>query len=50
MEEKLYKLPIARLSRQQEDLKRNIEKSLNEIDEKINKLVGYKEVIIREDE
>lgn len=50
LEEKLYKLPIARLSRQQEDLKRNIEKSLNEIDEKINKLVGYKEVIIREDE
>ena len=50
LDEKLYKLPIARLSRQQEDLKRNIEKSLNEIDEKINKLVGYKEVIIREDE
>ena len=50
LEEKLYKLPIARMSRQQEDLKKNIEKSLSEIDEKLNKLIGYKEVIVKEDE
>ena len=50
MEEKLYKLPIARLSRQQEDLKTNIEKSLSEIDKKISKLTGYKEVIVKEEE
>ncbi len=50
LEEKLYKVPIARMSRQQEDLKKNIEKSLSEIDEKLNKLIGYKEVIVKEDE
>ena len=50
LEEKLFKLPIARLSRQQEDFKRNIEKSLNEIDEKINKLTGYKEIMVKKDE
>jgi hypothetical protein len=50
LEEKLYKLPIARLSRQQEELKKNIEKSLDEIDQKINKLTGYKEVIVKEAE
>ena len=49
LEEKLYKLPIARLSRQQEELKRNIEQSLNEIDAQMNKLIGYKEVMIKED-
>ena len=49
LEEKLYKLPIARLSRQQEDIKRNIEKSLNEIENQMNKLIGYKEVMIKED-
>ena len=47
LEEKLYKLPIARLSRQQEELKKNIEKSLYDIDEKLNKLIGYKEVIVK---
>jgi len=50
LEEKLYKLPIARLSRQQEDLKRNIEKSLDDIEKKINQLIGYKEVIVKENE
>ena len=50
LEEKLYKLPIARLSRQQEDFKRNLEKSLKEIDEKINKLIGYKEIMVKKEE
>lgn len=50
LEEILYKLPIARLSKQQEDIKRNIEKSLNEIDEKMNKLIGYKEIMVKKDE
>ena len=50
LEEKLYKLPIARLSNQQKEVKANIEKSLYDIDEKINKLVGYKEVMVRKEE
>ena len=50
LEDKLFKLPIARLSRQQEEMKKNIEKSLNEIDEKINKLVGYKEIMVKKEE
>jgi hypothetical protein len=46
LEDELYKLPIARLSNQQLEYKKNIENSLSEIDEKMNKLIGYKEVII----
>ena len=47
LEDELYKLPIARLSNQQLEYKKNIENSLSEIDEKMNKLIGYKEVIIK---
>ena len=47
LEDELYKLPIARLSNQQLEYKKNIENSLHEIDEKMNKLIGYKEVIIK---
>ena len=48
LEEELYKLPIARISEKQKKLKAEIEKSLDEIDEKIYKLIGYKEVIVKE--
>ena len=47
LEDELYKLPIARLSNQLLEYKKNIENSLHEIDEKMNKLIGYKEVIIK---
>ena len=47
LEDELYKLPIARLSNQQLEYKNNIENSLREIDGKMNKLTGYKEVIIK---
>jgi hypothetical protein len=49
LEEELYKLPIARISEKQKKLKAEIEKSLYEIDEKMYKLIGYKEVIIKEE-
>ena len=48
LEDELYQLPIARLSKKQIERKGIIEKSLFEIDEKMNRLVGYKEVIINE--
>ena len=48
LEEELYKLPIARLSEKQKKAKSEIEKSLYEIDEKMYKLIGYKEVIVKE--
>ena len=48
LEDELYQLPIARLSKKQIERKDVIEKSLFEIDEKMNRLVGYKEVIINE--
>ena len=48
LEQELYKLPIARLSAKQQQAKSNIEKSLDEIEEKIYKLIGYKEVIVKE--
>ena len=50
LEEELYKLPIARLSMKQKKAKETIEKALFDIDEKIYKLIGYKEVIVRTDE
>ena len=49
LEEGLYKLPVARLSEKQKKAKSEIEKQLYEIDEKIYKLIGYKEVIVKED-
>ena len=48
LEQELYKLPIARLSAKQKQTKSSIEKSLDEIEEKIYKLIGYKEVIVKE--
>ena len=48
LEEELYKLPIARLSEKQKKAKSEIEKSLYEIDEQIYRLIGYKEVIVKE--
>ena len=48
LEEELYKLPIARLSEKQKKIKSEIEKSLDEIDEQIYRLIGYKEVIVKE--
>ena len=48
LEEELYKLPIARLSQKQKKQKESIEKTLFDIDDKIFKLIGYKEVIIKE--
>ena len=50
LEEELYKLPIARLSMKQKKTKETIEKSLFDIEEKIYKLIGYKEVIVKSDE
>ena len=50
LEEELYKLPIARLSMKQKKTKESIEKSLFDIEEKIYKLIGYKEVIVKSDE
>ena len=48
LENELYQLPIARLSKKQIERKDVIERSLFEIDEKMNRLVGYKEVITNE--
>ena len=48
LEEELYKLPIARLSAKQKNTKSEIEKSLDEIEEKLYRLIGYKEVIVKE--
>ena len=50
LEEELYKLPIARLSMKQKKTKETIEKNLFDIEEKIYKLIGYKEVIVKSDE
>ena len=50
LEEELYKLPIARLSMKQKKAKESIEKTLFDIEDKIYKLIGYKEVIVKEDE
>ena len=50
LENELYKLPIARLSEKQKKSKSEIEKQLYDIDEKMHKLIGYKEVIVKEDE
>ena len=48
LEEELYSLPIARLSEKQRKRKEYIEKTLYDNEEKRNKLIGYKEVIIKE--
>ena len=48
LEEELYKLPIARISEKQKKVKAEIEKSLDEIEEKIYKLIGYKDVVVKE--
>ena len=48
LEEELYSLPIARLSEKQKKRKEYIEKTLLDIEDKKNKLTGYKEVIIKE--
>ena len=50
LEEELFKLPIARLSMKQKKTKETLEKSLFDIEEKIYKLIGYKEVIVKDDE
>ena len=50
LEDEIYQLPIARLSKKQLERKEYIEKRLKEIDEKKNKLIGYKEVVIKEEE
>ena len=50
LEEELFKLPIARLSMKQKKTKETLEKSLFDIEDKIYKLIGYKEVIVKEDE
>ena len=48
LENELYQLPIARLSKKQVERKDVIDKTLFEIDEKMNRLIGYKEVIVNE--
>ena len=48
LEEEICKFPIARITEKQKKVKAQIEKSLDELDEKINKLIGYKEVIVKE--
>ena len=50
LEEELFKLPIARLSMKQKKTKETIEKQLFDIEEKIYKLIGYKEVIVKNEE
>ena len=47
LEQELFKLPIARISERQKKAKAEIEKSLYEIEEKIYKLIGYKEIILK---
>ena len=49
LEDEIYQFPIARLSKKQLERKEYIEKRLNEIDEKKNKLIGYKEVVVKEE-
>ena len=50
LEEELFKLPIARLSMKQKKTKETLEKTLFDIEEKIYKLIGYKEVIVKNEE
>lgn len=50
LEDEIYQFPIARLSKKQLERKEYIEKRLNEIEEKKNKLIGYKEVVVKEEE
>lgn len=50
LEDEIYQFPIARLSKKQLERKEYIDKRLNEIEEKKNKLTGYKEVVVKEDE
>jgi len=50
LEDEIYLFPIARLSKKQLERKEYIEKRLNNIEEKKNKLIGYKEVVVKEDE
>jgi hypothetical protein len=50
LEDELFKMPIALLSKRQIDRKGEIQRCLYEIDEKMNKLHGYKEVIMKIDE
>ena len=45
-ENELFSLPIARLSKKQIERKGEIEKSLNEIDDEMNRL-SYKEVVVK---
>lgn len=47
LENELFKLPIAKLSKRQIERKAEIEKALYEIDEKLNKLIGYREVLAK---
>ena len=46
LENELFSLPIARLSKKQIERKGEIEKSLNEIDDEMNRL-SYKEVVVK---
>jgi len=50
LEDEIYQFPIARLSKKQLERKEYIDKRLNEIEEKKNKLIGYKEVVVKEEE
>ena len=50
LEDEIYQFPIARLSKKQLERKEYIEKRLNENEEKKNKLIGYKEVVVKEEE
>ena len=46
LENELFSLPIARLSKKQIERKGEIEKSLNDIDDEMNRL-SYKEVVVK---
>lgn len=48
LEDELYSFPIAILTNKQKKRKEMIDKEFLEIEEKIQKLIGYKEVIVKE--
>jgi len=47
LEEELFQLPIARLSLRQIERKGEIQKSLNDIDVELNRLISYKVVVVK---
>ena len=47
LEDELFQMPIARLSKRQIERKGEIEKSLYDIEEELNRLTSYRVVVVK---